>query len=195
MLVSIAFFDCRASEAVGSLYVVAGEAALLRDYPSPDSGIISRLQNLDQVEYLDSNAFGWWKVRSLRTGSVGWMTADLLSPASPASPPAAPAKPEYSFANTPFDLRIIPLHSSAVSGSVQLNDPVEKLGTSPEGWTKVRNPRNGSRGWLPTRYLSSSIVCKPPQAYTPKKRFKRPLPGKKKIREEKTTVPEKARPM
>ena len=109
MLVSITPIECRSSEAVGSLYVVASEAALLRDNPAPDSGIITRLQNLDKVEYLDSNASGWWKVRSQRTGTVGWMTADLLSPAAPASPPAAPTKPVYFYANTPFDLRIIPL--------------------------------------------------------------------------------------
>jgi hypothetical protein len=195
MLVSITPIECRSSETVGSLYVVASEAALLRDNPSPDSGIITRLQNLDKVEYLDSNASGWWKVRSQRTGTVGWMTADLLSPASSASPPAAPAKPVYSYANTPFDLRSIPLYAAAASGSVQLNDPVEKLGFSPEGWTKVRNPRNGSRGWLPTHYLSSDIVCTPPRAYTPKKRFKqRALPSKKKQIEE-TPAPEKAKPM
>jgi hypothetical protein len=196
MLVSITPIECRSSEAVGSLYVVASEAALLRDNPAPDSGILARLHNLDKVEYLDSNASGWWKVRSQRTGTVGWMTADLLTPASPAAPPAAPAKPVYSYANRPFDLRSIPLYAAAASGSVQLNDPVEKLGSSPEGWSKVRNPRNGSRGWLPTHYLSSDIVCNPPRAYTPKKRFKqRALPGKKKKIEEEAPAPEKAKPM
>jgi len=195
MLVTTTLMESRSSEAAGALYVVAGEAALLRDYPSPDSGIITRLHNLDQVEYLDSNASGWWKVRSMRTGAVGWMTADLLSPAPSASPPAAPAKPVYYYGNTPFDLRIIPLHSAAVSGTVQLNDRLEKLGSSPEGWTKVRNLRDGSRGWLPTRYLSSHIISIYPQAYSPKKRVKRALPGKKMKIEEKAPAPERAKPM
>lgn len=189
------FMESRSSQAVGSLYIVAGEAALLRDYPAPDSGIVTRLQNLDEVEYLDSNASGWWKVRSLRTGTVGWMTADLLSPAPSAAPPAAPAQKASYYANTPFDLRVLPLHSSAVTGPVKLNDRLEKLGASPEGWTKVRNPQNGSRGWLPTRYLSSHRVSSPPQRYIPKKRVKRALPARKKHLEPKAPPAEKARPM
>ena len=193
---STAFLECRSSEAVGSLYVVAGEAALLRDYPAPDSGIVTRLHHQDQVEYLDSNASGWWKVRSLRTGTVGWMTADLLSPDVPAAPTAAPGKQVYYYANSPFDLRIIPLFSTAVSGRVKLNDRLEKVGSSPEGWTKVRNVQDGSRGWLPTRYLSSHFISNPPpKAYTPKKRAKRALPVKKKKGVETAPTPEEAKPM
>ena len=196
LLGSTAFLECRSSEAVGSLYVVAGEAALLRDYPAPDSGIVTRLHHQDQVEYLDSNASGWWKVRSLRTGTVGWMTADLLSPAVPAAPTAAPAKQVSYYANSPFDLRIIPLFSAAVSGRVKLNDRLEKVGSSPEGWTKVRNVQDGSRGWLPTRYVSSHlIISPPPKAYTPKKRAKRALPVKKKKGVETAPTPEEAKPM
>ena len=177
---STTFLECRSSEAVGSLYVVAGEAALLRDYPTPDSGIVTRLHHQDQVEYLDSNASGWWKVRSLRTGTVGWMTADLLSPEVPAAPTAAPGKQVYYYANSPFDLRIIPLFSAAVSGRVKLNDRLEKVGSSPEGWTKVRNVQDGSRGWLPTRYLSSHFISNPPEGlYSQKAGQARPLPSRK----------------
>ncbi len=154
--------ESRFCEAAGSMYVVEAEAALLRDYPSPDSGILTRLDRSDQVEYLDANASGWWKVRSLRTGVVGWMTSDLLAAAPPKLPLSSPAKTEYYYVNTPsIDLRVIPLHSSATTGTVQLNDRVEKLGFSPAGWTKVRNPRNGHKGWLPTRYLSAKLVSSP----------------------------------
>ena len=121
--------ESRFCEAAGSMYVVEAEAALLRDYPSPDSGILTRLDHSDQVEYLDANASGWWKVRSLRTGVVGWMTSDLLAAAPPKLPLSIPTKTEYSYVNTPsIDLRVIPLHSSATTGTVQLNDRVEKLG-------------------------------------------------------------------
>jgi uncharacterized protein YgiM (DUF1202 family) len=196
VLASTTCLDARVSEAAGPLYVVAAEVALLRDYPSPDSGILTRLQHLDQVEYVDSNAYGWWKVRSVRTGVVGWMTSDLLSAVAPSPPPSSPTNPEYYYVNTPsLNLRSIPLESSTVTGTVQLNDRLEKLGSSPKGWTKVRNPRNGKTGWLPTRYLSSHIVtC--PQASPSKKRVKRAFSGnKKKEVEKQAPVQEKAKPM
>jgi hypothetical protein len=196
LLGSTAFLECRSSEAVGSLYVVAGEAALLRDYPAPDSGIVTRLHHQDQVEHLDSNASGWWKVRSLRTGTVGWMTADLLSPTVPAAPTATPGKQVSYYANSPFDLRTIPLFSASVSGRVKLNDRLEKVGSSPEGWTKVKNVQDGSGGWLPTRYLSPHFVSNfPPKAYTPKKRARRPLPVKKKKGEATAPTLDEAKPM
>jgi hypothetical protein len=189
----------RCSEAAGPIYVVEADAALLRDYPSPDSGILTRLHHLDQAEYLDANASGWWKVRSLRTGVVGWMTSDLLAAAAaPKLPPSIQTKAEYYYVNTPgIELRIIPLHSSATTGTVQLNDRVEKLGASPEGWMKVRNPRDGRKGWLPTRYLSAKLVSSPQAAgQTPKKRVKRAYPAKKKQKIEKTgPVEEIPKPM
>ena len=190
--------ESRFCEAAGSMYVVEAEAALLRDYPSPDSGILTRLDHSDQVEYLDANASGWWKVRSLRTGVVGWMTSDLLAAAPPKLPLSIPTKTEYYYVNTPsIDLRVIPLHSSATTGTVQLNDRVEKLGSSPAGWTKVRNPRNGHKGWLPTRYLSAKLVSSPAPAAQPhKKRVKRAAPAKKKQKIEKTApVEEIPKPM
>ncbi len=178
--------------------MVAVEAALLRDNPSPDSGILTQLTRSDQVEYLESNASGWWKVRSLRTGVVGWMTSDLLTAVAPAPPPSSQPCPEYFYVNTVnIDLHSLPLYSSTVTGSVQLNDRLEKLGTSPKGWTKVRNPRKDKKGWLPTCYLSEKIVTSPlPAPQTPKKRVKRtpPSKGKKQV-EQKAPVLERPKPM
>lgn len=191
--------EARLGQAAESLYVVEAEAALLRDQPSPESGILARLQRSDQVEYLDANATGWWKVRSLRTGVVGWMTSDLLTAAAaPPIPPSSALQGEYYYVNTPTtNLRIIPLHSSANTGTVQLNDRVEKLGASPEGWTKVRNTRDGRKGWLPTRYLSAKLIAAPKAAApAAKKRVKRAVPVKQKPKIEKpVTVPEIPKPM
>ncbi len=197
VLVTTTFIHFRSSEGASPLYAVAGEAALLRDYPSPDSGILTRLQHLDQVEYMESNGYGWWKVRSLRTGVVGWMTADLLSMVSPSPPPSSPTSAEYYYVNTPgISLRSIPLESSAAAGSVQLNDRLEKLGSSPKGWTKVRNLKDGSKGWIPTRYLSSRPISCLPQASTPKKRIKRAFAVKqKRIPVKEAPIQEKAKPM
>ena len=188
----------QASAATGPIYQVAAESALLRDYPSPDSGILVKLEHFDQVEYVDSSAHGWWKVRSQRTGVTGWMTADLLR-AVQFSPPPSALKTEYYYVNTPsIDLRVIPLASAATTGTVQLNDRVEKLGAAPSGWTKVKNPRTGKTGWLQTRYLASHPVTAP-QAAAPKKRVSKSCVSKKKKKsatpKEKEAVEEQAKPM
>ena len=137
----------RLLEAAGPVYVVAAENALLRDNPSPDSAILAEFDDQDQVEFLDNNGYGWWKVRSLRTGVSGWMTADLLT--APAPGQSAAVSPEYYYVNTAsMELHSLPLYSSDVTGSVKLNDRVEKLGSAPGDWTKVRNPKDGKKGWL-----------------------------------------------
>jgi hypothetical protein len=172
-----------AGTGTGSVYQVAAASALLRDYPSPESSIVATLENLDQVEYIDSNAQGWWKVRSERTGTTGWMTADLLAAARPAAPPT-PAKTKYSYVNRPsLELKVIPLESSASTGNVKFNDRLEILSISPKGWTKVQNPHNGNKGWLPTRYLSAQIVRASPPA-TPRKHVRKAGSVKKKKRVE-----------
>ncbi len=195
-LTLLAGIPCQAVSATGSIYQVAAESALLRDYPSPNSRILTNLKHFDQVEYVDSNAHGWWKVRSLRTGVTGWMTADLLA-AIRLAPSSASSKIKYFYVNRPsIELRVIPLESSATTGTVQLNDKLEKLGESPKGWTKVKNPRNGNIGWIATRYLSSQIVTAP-QNPASRKRVKKAYSIKKKKRIEpaKEAVEEQAKPM
>ena len=179
--------------ATGSIYVVSAESALLRDYPSPDSGILGTLGRYDQVEYVDSSARGWWKVRSCQTGLTGWMTSDLLTAAKP-NPQPALSKSKYYYVNVlSINLKIIPLATSATTGTVQLNDKLEKLGSAPSGWTKVKNPRTGKTGWLQDRYLSSHIVTAPQlQTAAPKKRMSRSGGGKKKKKPERPETPKEA---
>ncbi len=149
------------------------------------------------MEYVDSNTQGWWKVRSQRTGTTGWMTADLLAAARPAAPPA-PAKTKYSYVNRPtLELKLIPLESSATTGTVKLNDRLEILSASPKGWTKVRNPHNGNKGWLATRFLSPQIVVAAPPAPAHRKHVRRAGSVKKKKRSEPPSEggEEQAKPM
>ncbi len=200
VVLTVFLIAARPGEAAGPFYVVAGEA-LLRDCPSPDCGIITRLYRSDQVEYLDTNSYGWWKVRVLRTGVVGWVTADLLS-AVPSPPPPSypPYSPYYSYVTVSSTaLRAYPMYSSSVTGSVQLNDRVERLGESPQGWTKVRSLRDGSEGWMLSSYLSPQPSSYPRRAYSPKKRIKRSAPAAdkedKEDKEDKAPAKEKVKPM
>ncbi|MDD3581964.1 MAG: SH3 domain-containing protein [Desulfobacca sp.] len=181
--------------ASGIFYVIAGET-FLRECPAPDCGVVTRLYRSDRVEYLDTNSYGWWKVRALRNGAVGWLTADILS----AVPPTTPSPPHYSpkyfyVAASRVNLRLYPLYSSTVTGTVQLNDTVEKLGDSPRGWVKVRNLRDGAEGWMLTRYISPQPVSSSRRSYVPKRRLKQRAPADTEKSPPKGPEPETAKPM
>lgn len=108
------------------------------------------------------------------------------------------AAPEYFYLNAArVNLHQLPLFSSPVTGSGQFNDRLAKLGDSPQGWTKVRNLRNGNVGWLPSRYLSRQLVTGPPPAPPrPKKRPQRAVqPAKEPPPAEKAPEPLRPKPM
>lgn len=104
---------------------------------------------------------------------------------------------EFYYVNTPnTTLYSLPLYTSTITGTVQLNDRVEKLGDSPKGWTKVRNPRDGATGWLPARYLSIKAVSPRPAVAAPRKRPKRvPAAKPKPDTEEPASADERPKPM
>lgn len=176
-------------------YVLPHEA-LLRECPQYNCPVVAVLYRADKLEYLDSNNAGWWRMRSLRTGAVGWLPADLVTLEPEPYQPAEPTVYYYVVTNS-LPLRVYPMYSSGVVGTVYLNERVEKLGESPQGWVKVRSLRDGSAGWVPARFLAPGPAPYAKPRYTPKKRVKKapqvdreaPAP------EEKAPEAEKAKPM
>lgn len=112
--------------------------------------------------------------------------------------PGVPMAAEYFYVNgARVNLHQLPLFSSPVVGTGQFNDRVQKLGESPQGWTKVRSLRDGAQGWLPTRYLAAQPTAGPPPApVRAKKRPKRPVaPQKEPPPEEKAPEPVRPKPL
>jgi len=134
----------------------------------------------------------------VKIGKV-WLGLIVLTMLATLPPPAAKsAGPQYFYINTAnISLHSLPLFSSPVTGTGQLNDRVEKLGDSPKGWTKVRNLRDGRQGWLPSRYLARQIVSAPlPASPSPRKRLRHPSPPKKAVPPaEKEPEPIRPKPM
>ena len=61
-------------------YYLTADMTYLRDAATFDSNVVGQLYKGDQVEKLDVGPAGWWRVRSGRTGQIGWVSADLFSP-------------------------------------------------------------------------------------------------------------------
>lgn len=175
-------------------YYVLPHEALLRECPLYDCPVVAVLYRGDKVEFLDSNNVGWWKMRSLRTGAIGWLPADLVTLEPQPYQPVEPPVYFYVTANS-LPLRVYPLYSSGVVGTVYLNERVEKLGDSPQGWVKVRSLRDGSSGWVPARFLATAPTPYAKPRYTPKKRVKKPAVEEAPAPADKQPEAEKAKPM
>lgn len=134
----------------------------------------------------------------MKIGKV-WLGLIVLAMLVALPPPAAKsAEPQHFYINTAnISLHSLPLFSSPVTGTGQLNDRVAKLGDSPKGWTKVRILRDGSQGWLPSRFLARQAGASPqPLPARPKKRLKRAVaPQQEQPSPEKAPEPVRPKPM
>jgi uncharacterized protein YgiM (DUF1202 family) len=75
-----------------SPYYVNTNSLVLRDGPSPNSGVLTTLHFNDQVEMLGVGASGWAQVRDLRSNLMGWVPPRNLSSAPASSPKSSPRR-------------------------------------------------------------------------------------------------------
>ena len=82
-------------------------------------------------------------------------------PLPPPLPPAAalpqPARPTFYVTINQLNLRACPGKDSPKISALELNAEVEKLGES-ENWTQIRVKKNGTIGYVSSRYLSPQPV-------------------------------------
>lgn len=78
-------------------------------------------------------------------------------PPTVAPPPPPPARPTLYVNASRLNLRACAGMDCPKLAALQRNDEVEPLGES-EDWTQVRVKRDGSIGWVASRYLSASPV-------------------------------------
>ena len=100
---------------------------------------------------------------------------------APPAPPAAPvARPTFYVAVNRLNLRACPGMDCPKIAVLDQNQEVEKVGDA-EDWSQIRAKRDGTIGWVSSRYLSATPVAAlpeappptPPEAVTPP-----PLPEK-----------------
>jgi len=124
-------------------------------------------------------------------GCQGLFPKPVYSPpvvqAPPAAPPPQVARPTFYVAVNRLNLRACPGMDCPKIAALDQNQEVEKVGDA-DNWSQIRVKRDGTIGWVSSRYLSATPVAAspevappptPPEAVTPP-----PLPEK----------PEKAKP-
>jgi uncharacterized protein YgiM (DUF1202 family) len=168
--------DLITASPVPSSFYVAWSNVYLRDCSDYNCRALELLYRGDRVEKIDQDYRGWWRVRSIKSGVIGWIPASATS--------ASPGPPYFYVAIQGLNLRAGPSTGSRVLTSLNLNDRVEMLGANGAGWSQVRDLRTNIIGWAASRYLESFPVSYPKAA--PKKR---PAPTKEKAPEEKPAAP------
>lgn len=147
-----------AAEPVAINYYYAKETTPLRECPREDCASLQLLYRGDQIQKVEENDQGWWRVLVAQDRTLGWVPGAVLTERLEAAPPPKPVKAKSYFyvAVKSLKLRLQPLATAAVVRTLRLNDLVEKLEENPQGWIKVRRPDGDAVGWVVGRYLSAS---------------------------------------
>jgi uncharacterized protein YgiM (DUF1202 family) len=87
------------------------------------------------------------------------------APAAP-PPPSQVVRPTFYVAVSRLNLRACPGMDCPKIAVIERNEEVEKLGEA-EDWSQIRIKRDGTIGWVSSRYLSATPVVAPPEAAPP----------------------------
>jgi uncharacterized protein YgiM (DUF1202 family) len=137
-------------------FYVAWTNVYSRDCADYNCRSLELLYRGDRVEKIDQDYRGWWRVRSVKSGIIGWIPASATSP--------SPGPPYFYVAIQGLNLRAGPSTGSKVLTSLSLNDQVEMLGANAAGWSQVRHLRTNIIGWVASRYLETFPVSHPKAA-------------------------------
>lgn len=157
---------------VPASFYVSLRNVYLRNCADYNCTALELLHRGDRVDRLDQDSRGWWRVRSFRSGTTGWLPASALSIRS---------GPPYYYVNVnSLALRAGPSTGNRVLTTLGFNQQVEVLGSGPGGWLQVRDSRTNTIGWAYGRYLESLPVSHPRSAPSQPARKPAPQPEKPK---------------
>ncbi len=147
----------------------------LRECPKEFCPSLQMLSRGDQVQKVEANDQGWWRVLVARSHNLGWLPAQAVAETLEEPQARTPNLQYYFVAVRRLPLRREPLVKAEAVTLLQFNDQVEKLDQHPSGWLKIRQPASGAVGWVQERYLWNTPL-KFPRFEKPRK--KRPQPEK-----------------
>jgi uncharacterized protein YgiM (DUF1202 family) len=77
--------DVKTSDTQGSLDLVyvSGSRVNLRQGPGTDTSVVATLRRGDAAEIIGEAGDGWMNIREVKSGSVGYMSADFLTASQP----------------------------------------------------------------------------------------------------------------
>ncbi len=130
----------------------------LRECPKDVCPSLQLLIRGAQVQKLEQNDQGWWRVLVFESRNLGWLPAKALAENLDKAPAKAPERPYLYVAVRRLKLFRQPRPEAEVVKLLQVNDQVEKLDQNAAGWVKVRQPSSAAVGWVQGGYLEPQMV-------------------------------------
>lgn len=134
------------------LFVVS-QTVSLRECPKDLCPALQLLSLGDQVQKIEQNDQGWWRVLVLKSRNLGWLPAKTLAESLEEAQAKKSEKPYLYVSARRLKLYREPQVEAGVVKQLQCNDQVEKLAENPSGWVEVRQPASGAVGWVQGRHL------------------------------------------
>jgi hypothetical protein len=145
-----------------------------------------------------------WAIASLAMGLALCLTGcETLFPKPVYTPPPAAGPPPPPRAQIPratlyvavnrLNLRACPGMDCPKITVIERNEAVEKIGSAGD-WSQIRIKRNGTIGWVSSRFLSATPVTPPPKVAAPPEVTPPPLPPQPEMGQPVPAV-EKAKPV
>jgi uncharacterized protein YgiM (DUF1202 family) len=149
-------------EPVASTYYYVNQDSLpLRDCPQPECASLQVLFRGDRVKKVAENDQGWWRILAPETRNIGWVLGVTLTEKFADTQLQGPQKSYYYVAVKKLNLRAKPVEHSEIVKTLQLNEQLQKLEQTPQGWVKVRQPSSGAVGWVKKGQLGTLPVVLP----------------------------------
>ena len=157
------------------VYVYVTQTVSLRECPKDFCPALQMLSRGDQVQKVEQNDQGWWRVLVAKSRNLGWLPAKVVAEQSGKAPgQGAGTSILFCGGETPDA-------APGAAGSTPKPSRCCNLMTRwknwsrTRGWVKVRQPASGAIGWVPERFLGTTPL-KFPRFEKPRK--KKPQPPK-----------------
>jgi uncharacterized protein YgiM (DUF1202 family) len=131
-----------------SYYYVAPTITYLRSCPGygEECYIVAQVFSGDRVLVLDRNSENWARVQSNRSGAVGWIPGDLITP--------SPVPSSFYVAWTSVYLRDCADYNCRSVELLHRGDRADKIDQDYRGWWRVRSVKSGATGWVPAAAMA-----------------------------------------
>jgi uncharacterized protein YgiM (DUF1202 family) len=151
-------------------YHIGLDTVPLRECPGEKCPSLQLLYRGDEVQKVEKNDRGWWRVLLIKGRTLGWLPETALKEhVTPTQ--AKVGVPNYYYVGMiRLNLHQEPLNSSKVITTLEFNDQVFKIAESPLGWVKVRQAKSGAVGWVEARHLEPLPLKFPHRPIRPKKK-------------------------
>jgi uncharacterized protein YgiM (DUF1202 family) len=131
-------------------FYVTSDITYLLDRPAYGGNVLGPLYKGDKVERMDTGESDWWRVQLLRSGQVGWIRKELLSPEPQATV-------FYYVKDDSVPLLECPRSDCMSLQLLFRGEQVQRVEEGSQGWWRILVLKSRTLGWVPAAALTERI--------------------------------------